>query len=89
MKKIQISPSILSADFSQLGKEIKRLEETKKTRTDLKRLKRLEKTRKDLDRLKKTENIFQRYLCNTLHVIHYITLKIGSFIFSKYRLEQD
>ena len=26
MKKIQISPSILSADFSQLGKEIKRLE---------------------------------------------------------------
>ena len=27
MKKIQISPSILSADFSQLGKEIKRLEE--------------------------------------------------------------
>ena len=28
MKKIQISPSILSADFSQLGKEIKRLEES-------------------------------------------------------------
>jgi ribulose-phosphate 3-epimerase len=27
MKKIQISPSILSANFSQLGKEIKRLEE--------------------------------------------------------------
>ncbi len=27
MKKIQISPSILSADFSQLGKEINRLEE--------------------------------------------------------------
>ena len=27
MKKIQISPSILAADFSQLGKEIKRLEE--------------------------------------------------------------
>jgi ribulose-phosphate 3-epimerase len=27
MKKIQISPSILSADFNQLGKEIKRLEE--------------------------------------------------------------
>ena len=27
MKKIQISPSILSADFSQLGNEIKRLEE--------------------------------------------------------------
>ena len=27
MKKLQISPSILSADFSQLGKEIKRLEE--------------------------------------------------------------
>ena len=27
MKKIQISPSILSADFSQLGDEIKRLEE--------------------------------------------------------------
>ena len=27
MKKIQISPSILSADFSQLGKEIKKLEE--------------------------------------------------------------
>ena len=27
MKNIQISPSILSADFSQLGKEIKRLEE--------------------------------------------------------------
>ena len=26
MKKIQISPSILSADFSQLGKEIKKLE---------------------------------------------------------------
>ena len=25
MKKIQISPSILSADFSQLGKEIKKL----------------------------------------------------------------
>jgi ribulose-phosphate 3-epimerase len=28
MKKILISPSILSADFSQLGKEIKRLEES-------------------------------------------------------------
>ncbi len=28
MKNIQISPSILSADFSQLGKEIKRLEES-------------------------------------------------------------
>ena len=28
MKKIQISPSILSADFSQLGSEIKRLEES-------------------------------------------------------------
>tara|TARA_B100000941_G_scaffold264738_1_gene218909 strand:+ start:512 stop:1186 length:675 start_codon:yes stop_codon:yes gene_type:complete len=28
MKKIQISPSILSADFSQLGKEIQRLEES-------------------------------------------------------------
>ncbi len=27
MKKVQISPSILSADFSQLGMEIKRLEE--------------------------------------------------------------
>ena len=27
MKKIQISPSILSADFSRLGNEIKRLEE--------------------------------------------------------------
>tara|TARA_B110001454_G_scaffold160045_1_gene149449 strand:+ start:980 stop:1639 length:660 start_codon:yes stop_codon:yes gene_type:complete len=27
MKKTQISPSLLSADFSQLGKEIKRLEE--------------------------------------------------------------
>ena len=27
MKKIQISPSILSADFSQLGEEIKRLEQ--------------------------------------------------------------
>jgi len=27
MKKIQISPSILSADFSQLGEEIKKLEE--------------------------------------------------------------
>ena len=27
MKKIQISPSILSADFSQLGNEIRRLEE--------------------------------------------------------------
>ena len=27
MKKIKISPSILSADFSQLGKEIKRLED--------------------------------------------------------------
>ena len=27
MKKIQIAPSILSADFSQLGSEIKRLEE--------------------------------------------------------------
>ena len=27
MKKIQISPSILSADFSQLGNEIKRLNE--------------------------------------------------------------
>ena len=27
MKKIKISPSILSADFSQLGKEIRRLEE--------------------------------------------------------------
>ena len=27
MKKIQISPSILSADFSQLGKEIKRLKD--------------------------------------------------------------
>ena len=27
MKKIQISPSILSADFSQLGKEIKKLED--------------------------------------------------------------
>ncbi|MDC0354270.1 ribulose-phosphate 3-epimerase, partial [Candidatus Pelagibacter sp.] len=26
MKNIQISPSILSADFSQLGSEIKRLE---------------------------------------------------------------
>jgi ribulose-phosphate 3-epimerase len=28
MKKIKISPSILSADFSQLGEEIKRLEES-------------------------------------------------------------
>jgi len=28
MKKIQVSPSILSADFSQLGKDIKRLEES-------------------------------------------------------------
>ena len=27
MKKIQISPSILSADFSQLGSEIKKLEQ--------------------------------------------------------------
>ena len=27
MKKIQISPSILSADFSQLGNEIKKLEQ--------------------------------------------------------------
>ena len=27
MKKIKISPSILSADFSQLGAEIKRLED--------------------------------------------------------------
>ena len=27
MKKIQISPSILSADFSQIGSEIKKLEE--------------------------------------------------------------
>ena len=27
MKKIQISPSILSADFSQLGNEIKRLKD--------------------------------------------------------------
>ena len=27
MKNIQISPSILSADFSELGKEIKRLED--------------------------------------------------------------
>ena len=27
MKKIKISPSILSADFSELGKEIKRLDE--------------------------------------------------------------
>ena len=27
MKNIQISPSILSADFSQLGAEIQRLEE--------------------------------------------------------------
>ena len=27
MKKIQISPSILAADFSQLGNEIKRLED--------------------------------------------------------------
>ncbi len=27
MKKIQVSPSILSADFGQLGSEIKRLEE--------------------------------------------------------------
>ena len=27
MKKIQVSPSILSADFSQLGNEIKRLDE--------------------------------------------------------------
>ena len=27
MKKIQIAPSILSADFSQLGNEIKRLNE--------------------------------------------------------------
>ena len=27
MKKIKISPSILSADFSQLGKEIKKLED--------------------------------------------------------------
>ena len=27
MKNIQISPSILSANFSQLGKEIKRLED--------------------------------------------------------------
>ena len=27
MKNIQISPSILSADFSQLGEEIKRLED--------------------------------------------------------------
>ena len=29
MKKIQISPSILSADFSQLGNEIKRLEDAR------------------------------------------------------------
>ncbi len=28
MKKIQISPSILSADFSKLGDDIKRLEES-------------------------------------------------------------
>ena len=28
MKNIKISPSILSADFSQLGTEIKRLEES-------------------------------------------------------------
>ena len=28
MKKIKISPSILSADFSQLGNEIKRLEQS-------------------------------------------------------------
>ena len=28
MKKIQISPSILSADFSKLGEDIKRLEES-------------------------------------------------------------
>ena len=28
MKKIQISPSILSADFSQLGNEIRKLEES-------------------------------------------------------------
>ena len=28
MKKIQISPSILSADFSKLGSEIKKLEES-------------------------------------------------------------
>ena len=27
MKKIQISPSILSADFSQLGNEIKKLQQ--------------------------------------------------------------
>ena len=27
MKKIQLSPSILSADFGQLGTEIKRLED--------------------------------------------------------------
>ena len=27
MKKIKISPSILSSNFSELGKEIKRLEE--------------------------------------------------------------
>ena len=27
MKKIKISPSILSADFSELGKEIKRLDD--------------------------------------------------------------
>ena len=27
MKKIQISPSILSADFSQLGNEIRKLEQ--------------------------------------------------------------
>ena len=28
MKKVQISPSILSADFSKLGDDIKRLEES-------------------------------------------------------------
>ena len=28
MKKIQISPSILSADFSKLGDDIKRLEQS-------------------------------------------------------------
>ena len=35
MKKIQISPSILSADFSQLGNEIKRLEEASKLKLEL------------------------------------------------------
>ena len=42
MKKIQISPSILSADFSQLGNEIKRLEDSSDPNKEIK-IKNLEK----------------------------------------------